>query len=45
MLHATILNIDEQNNEVTIIAMETINRILPTTCQCFTVKEQRDVIM
>ena len=42
MLHATFVNINKENNEMTVIAMEAINRIMPNTGQCFTVKEQRD---
>ena len=45
MLHATFTNIDESNNEVTSIALDAINRIMPTIGQCFEVKEQRDYIM
>ena len=45
MLHATFLNINKENNEMTVIAMEAINRIMPNSGQCFEVKEQRDYIM
>ena len=45
MLHATFVNIDESNNEVTSIALDAINRIMPTIGLCFEVKEQRDYIM
>lgn len=45
MLHATFVNIDESNNEVTSIALDAINRIMPTVGLCFEVKEQRDYIM
>ena len=31
MLHATFVNINKENNEMTVIAMEAINRIMPNT--------------
>ena len=45
MLHATFLNINKDNIEMTVIAMEAINRIMPSIGQAFAVKDQRDYIM
>ena len=45
ILHPTICNIDQNQIELTAIAIKALQRTIPSTAENFVHKEQRDIIM
>ena len=45
VLHSTILNIDQQNKELTKIAIQALGRAIPLTAENFAVDDQRAFII